>query len=226
MGANIWQRDTTGNGQGSTFKIGSAGAPHPARLGKRKLVWTKDQQDQPATPAASARYPAAYRGNAAPSASSSHQDHFEKRARLTESLHPPHNGYHRGQEAPPQRRHHNIGAPSMETRQQQTGAASQDPAAVLERRRKEAELAELKRRIQEHEAQAAEHKVSATSAACCPGMSFHHATDNLPRCLLVLLAKTEFLTISLLVDVTCLQCMLLLQACSYLCFDTETLLLV
>ena len=160
MGANVWQRDSTGNGQGSSFKIGSAAAPHPARLGKRKLVWTKDQQEQPATPAASAPYPAAYRGNAAPSTSSSQHDHFEKRARVNESFSAPHNGYHRGQEAPPQRRHHNLGAPSAGTRQQQTGAASQDPAAVLERRRKEAELAELKRRIQEHEAQAAEHKVS------------------------------------------------------------------
>ena len=160
MGANVWQRDSAGNGQGSSFKTGSAAAPHPARLGKRKLVWTKDQQDQPATPAASAPYPAAYRGNAAPNTSSSQHDHFEKRARLNESFNAPHNGYHRGQEAAPQRRHHNLGVPSAGTRQQQTGAASQDPAAVLERRRKEAELAELKRRIQEHEAQAAEHKVS------------------------------------------------------------------
>ena len=178
MGANVWQRDTTGNGQGSSFKIGSAAAPHPARPGKRKLVWTKDQQDQPATPAASAPYPAAYRGSAALSTSSSQHDHFEKRARLNESLNAPHIDYHRGPKAPPQRRHPSIGAPPVETKQQQTGAASQEPAPVLEQRQKEAELAELKRRIQEHEAQAAKHKACTASFACRPVTSLIQAPDK------------------------------------------------
>ncbi len=173
MGANVWQRDTTGNGQSSSFKVGSAAAPNPARLGKRKMVWTKDQHHQPATPAASAPYPAPYRGNAAPSTSySQHHDHFEKRARLNEPFHAPHNGCHRDPEAPPQRRHHNVQAPPAETRQQQTSAASLAPAAVLERRKKEAELAELKRRIQEHEAQAVEHKVCTASLAYCSVLAF------------------------------------------------------
>lgn len=166
MGANIWQRDTTGSGQGTTFKIGPAAVPQPARPGKRKLVWTKDQQDQPSTPAAFAPSPATYRGTDAPSSSYSQQDHFEKRARLNDSMSTQHNGYHRGHEAP-QRRHQARVPPLPETRKQQTGATSQDPAAVLERREKEAELAELKRRIQEHEEQAAEHKVRLLTFADC-----------------------------------------------------------
>ncbi|KAL3130262.1 hypothetical protein ABBQ38_008095 [Trebouxia sp. C0009 RCD-2024] len=158
MGANVWQRDAAGSGQGTSFKTGSAAGPHPARLGKRKLVWTKDQHDQPATPAASAPQPVAHRGDLPASNSSRQHDHFEKRARLNESFSAPHNGFHRGHAAPPPRRHEDRGPLLADTRQQQTGAASQDSAAVLERRKREAELAELKRRIQQHEVQAAEHK--------------------------------------------------------------------
>ena len=159
MGANVWQRDAKGSGQGTTFKTGSAAGPHPAQLGKRKLVWTKDQHDQPATPAASASQSVTHRGNLPASTSSRQHNHFEKRARLNESLCAPHNGYRQGHSAPLPWRHEDRGPRLADTRQQQTGAASQDPAAVLERRKKEAELAELKRRIQQHEAQAAEHKV-------------------------------------------------------------------
>lgn len=154
MGANVWQRDTTGSGQGTSFKTGSAAGPHPARLGKRKLVWTKDQHDQPAIPSVSTPQPVTQRGGLPPSSSSRQYDHFEKTARLTESLKVPHNGYHRGPTAPQQWRHEDRGPLLAETRQQQSGAASQDPAAVLEQRKKDAELAELKRRIQQYEAQA------------------------------------------------------------------------
>lgn len=172
MGANVWQRDAAGSGQGTSFKTGSAAGPHPARLGKRKLVWTKDQHDQPATPAASAPQPVAHRGDLPASNSSRQLDHFEKRARLNEGFSASHNGYHRGHAAPLPQRHEDIGPLLADTRQQQTGAASQDPAAVLERRKREAELAELKRRIQQHEAQAAEHKVHMAchflmSRICC-----------------------------------------------------------
>ena len=167
MGANVWQRDANGNGQGTSFKTGSAAGPHSARLGKRKLVWTKDQQDQPATPAAATPHPAAYRSNQAPSTSYSQHDHFEKRARLNEASSAPHNGYQRGQEAPPSWKHQARGPLLAESRQQQS-ATSQDPAAVLQRRKKEAELAELKRRIQEHEAQAAEHTVPSASLCIFP----------------------------------------------------------
>ena len=207
MGANVWQRDTTGNGQGSSFKTGSAAAPHPARPGKRKLVWTKDQQDQPATTAASAPYPAAYRDSSAASTSSSQHDHFEKRARLNESLNVPHNGYHRGPEAPPQRRHSSIKAPPAETKQQQAGAASKDPAAVLERRQKEAELAELKRRIQEHEDQAAKHKACTASLACRPVKSMTHATDKYIAKVLAS-PKLKLLAVSLFAVVAFLQCII------------------
>ena len=167
MGANVWQRDSSGTGQGTTFKIGSAAAAHPARPGKRKLVWTKDQQEQPATPAASTPSPAMHRASNAPSTSYSQPDHFEKRARLNDSSKPPQTGYHHNHQAPMPRRHQGAWIPLPETRQQQSGAAAADPASVLQRRKKEAELAELKRRIQEHEEQAAEHKVASCTVVAC-----------------------------------------------------------
>lgn len=159
MGANVWQRDTSGNSQGTSFKIGSAAGPHPARPGKRKLVWTKDQQDQPATPAGFTPSPAVFRSTDAPTTSYSQEDHFKKRARLNESWNAPQNGCYQGYQAPAQKRQQPRGPSLPKTREQQSGAISQGQAAVLEQRKKEAELAELKRRIQEHEEQAAEHKV-------------------------------------------------------------------
>ena len=174
MGANVWQRDASGNSQGTTFKIGSAAGPHPARLGKRKLVWTKDQQDQPVTPAAFVPGPAVYRSSDGPTTSYSQEDHFEKRARLNESWNAPQNGCYQGYQAPAQRRQQRKGPSLPETRQQQSGAASQNHTAVLERQKKAAELAELKRQIQEHEEQVAEHKVLCSTALCLVFVSYAH----------------------------------------------------
>lgn len=158
MGANVWQRDTTGSGSGNTFNIGPAPIQHPARPGKRKLVWTKEQQDQPTTPAAFTPGPASHRTSDAPSISCSQHDHFEKRARLNDGLPASRNGHYRGDNdhqphRPP------VTRPCLaETKQQQTGAGAKDPAAVQAQRLKAAELAELKRRIQKHEAQLAAQK--------------------------------------------------------------------
>ena len=159
MGANVWQRDTTGSGSGNTFNIGPAPIQHPARPGKRKLVWTKEQQDQPTTPAAFTPGPASHRTSDAPSISCSQHDHFEKRARLNDGLPASRNGHYRGDNdhqphRPP------VTRPCLaETKQQQTGAGAKDPAAVQAQRLKAAELAELKWRIQKHEAQLAAQKV-------------------------------------------------------------------
>lgn len=158
MGANVWQRDTSGTGPGTSFKIGPAPVQHPARPGKRKLVWTKDQQDQPATPAASTPSPAQSCGTDAPATSYSQHDHFEKRARMNDGLAASHNGHQQGYEGQNYARLHVPRMPVAETRRQQYGAASQDPAVVQQQRQKAAELAELKRRIQEHEAQLAAQK--------------------------------------------------------------------
>lgn len=159
MGANVWQRDTSGTGSGTSFKIGPAPVQHPARPGKRKLVWTKDQQDQPATPAAFTPSPTQSRGTDAPATSYSQHDHFEKRARMNDGLAASHNGHQQGYEGQSYPRLHVPRVPVAETRRQQSGAASQDPAVVQQQRQKAAELAELKRRIQEHEAQLAARKV-------------------------------------------------------------------
>ncbi|KAA6418355.1 MAG: dnaJ protein subfamily C member 27-like [Trebouxia sp. A1-2] len=158
MGANVWQRDTSGTGSGTSFKIGPAPVQHPARPGKRKLVWTKDQQDQPATPAAFTPSPTQSRGTDAPATSYSQHDHFEKRARMNDGLAASHNGHQQGYEGQSYPRLHVPRVPVAETRRQQSGAASQDPAVVQQQRQKAAELAELKRRIQEHEAQLAARK--------------------------------------------------------------------
>ena len=165
MGANIWQRDSTGSGSGTSFKVGPAPVQHPARSGKRKLVWTKDQQEQPATPAAFKPSPAQHCGSTAPDASFSQHDHFEKRARMNDGQTAAQNGHHYGYEGQPQFRPFHSRAPTVETRKQQTGAASLDPAVVQQQRQKEAELAELKRRIQKHEAQLAAQKVRLPSLA-------------------------------------------------------------
>jgi len=159
MGANVWQRDTSGTGAGTSFKIGPAPVQHPARPGKRKLVWTKDQQDQPATPAAFTPSPAQFRGTDAPATSYSQHDHFEKRARMNDGLAASHNGHQQGYEGQHYARLHVPRVPVAETRRQQSGAASQDPAVVQQQRQKAAELAELKRQIQQHEAQLAAQKV-------------------------------------------------------------------
>ncbi len=156
MGANVWQRDVSGSGTGTTFKIGPTPVQHPARPGKRKLVWTKDQQDQPATPAASVPGPASHRNGDAPTTSYTQHDHFEKRSRLNEGAGAPHNGHYRDHD---HQQNHRPFIPRAETKQQQSGAASQDPVATQQQRMKEAELAELKRRIQKHEAQLAAQKV-------------------------------------------------------------------
>lgn len=70
------------------------------------------------------------------------------------------NNHQQGYESQKYARLHVPRVPAAETRRQQSGAASQDPAVVQQQRQKAAELAELKRRIQEHEAQLAAQKVS------------------------------------------------------------------
>lgn len=167
MGANVWQRDTSGTGPGTSFKIGPTPVQHPARPGKRKLVWTKDQQDQPATPAAFTPSLAQSCGTDAPATSYSQHDHFEKRARMNDGLAASHNGHQQGYEGQNYARLHVPRMPIAETRRQQSGAASQDPAVVQQQRQKAAELAELKRRIQEHEAQLAAQKVTYPACKLC-----------------------------------------------------------
>ena len=155
MGANVWQRDSTGSG--TSFKVGPAPPQYPARPGKRKLVWTKGQQDQPATPAVSV--PGLQRASEGPSTSYSQPDHFEKRARLNGSY--AENGYHHGCESHASNRSNGARQHVADKRQQQTSSASasKNPAAVQAQQQKAAELAELKRRIQQQEAQLLQQKV-------------------------------------------------------------------
>lgn len=77
---------------------------------------------------------------------------------MNDGLAASHNGHQQGYEGQNYSRLHVPRMPVAETRRQQYGAASQDPAVVQQQRQKAAELAELKRRIQEHEAQLAAQK--------------------------------------------------------------------
>lgn len=149
-----WQRDTTG--QSKAQLLAPPAKPQPIRPGKRKLVWTKDQQEQPA-PTGCSQWPA---GNGRSRSNPYDQyDHFEKRTRFNQEAN---NSYcAQNQQAPHQQRpvgpqvaQHNHAQGS-----QHPAAARQDPAAVLAERQKAAKLAELKRRIQQREADAAREKV-------------------------------------------------------------------
>lgn len=168
MGANVWQRDTGGSSSGTSFKVGPATAQYPVGPGKRKRVWTKDQQEQPATPATSAPGFAASRNGEAPSPSYRQPDHFEKRARMHDGY-AFGNGHHTAYASHQPHRESVPKASSAGSKQQPAASASREPAAVQEQRHKSAELAELKRRIQQHEAQLLQQKVCSQDHHCLVG---------------------------------------------------------
>lgn len=190
MGAK-WQRDTSGQSKPAPKP---PAFQQPIRPGKRKLVWTKDQQDQPAP-----SRPGQSNGhlNPGPAGPYDQYDHFEKRARLNQDFQgyqgaqhhrhviqqqapypasdrvkPPTNGEQHHKHASHQQAPHTkpvgANAPANDT-QQQPPLARQDPAAVLAQRQKAAELAELKRRIQLQEDALKRQKV--TCGACLSDQS-------------------------------------------------------
>lgn len=158
MGAK-WQRDMTGQSKPPTKVPACQQAVRP---GKRKLVWTKDQQDQPAVSAGHSNGHPQY----GPPAPVDQYDHFEKRRRLNQDLHtsqnvlqhefvarqqPPHAAPAGQKQAADKVPAASAGPKQAAGSMQQAPPARQDPAAVLAQQQKAAELAELKRRIKQEE---------------------------------------------------------------------------
>lgn len=158
MGAK-WQRDMTGQSKPPT-KVPAF--QQPVRPGKRKLVWTKDQQDQPTVSAGHSNgHPPS-----GPPAPVDQYDHLEKRRRLNQDLHtsqnvlqhmrvarqqPPHAAAAGQKQAAGKVPAALAGLKQAAGSMQQVPPARQDPAAVLAQQQKAAELAELKRRIKQEE---------------------------------------------------------------------------